>query len=289
MERGAMTPNTRFSREIMPAFKTIARSYVYWIGLTLGIAVLPGSLLYTAGIAPRATPLFLAPLTAIALLWLDLPSSWPRSNASSLYLRLCGTALATLMLPGYDGFFDVNFGSNHWIFPVLSFWSTWTLYALALLYTKRVKQSELKREETNPRLWIRSYVAWMGIFHGMFGIPTWILVAFGTLLAIVVMYTSVSTGLILAFIDPPRGWKSLNPSQFWIRISATFIAASMMTLESVIYRDEPYGYIKAMDPSESLILFFTPWILYMTAVGIAYYGQLRPLYSHTEHLEDERR
>lgn len=274
-----MTPSTRFSKEIMPAIKTIARSYIYWIGLTLGIAVLPGSILYTAGIAPRATPLFLIPLTAIALLWLDPPSSWPRSNASSLYLRLCGTALALPVLPAYSTEYVTDFRPNHLIVINLSFGLTWTLYALGLFYTRRLKRTELKDIGANLRLLTRSYATWIGMFYGIFYLPALILGSADFLLGVLLIWGSLTLGLILTLLDPPKGWESQEPSQFWIRVGATFLAPSIMYLESMLDFFMTVGLGTASNRIQGLSFLFIPWILYVLATGIAYYRQFRPPHS----------
>ena len=46
---------------MVESLKLFVRTYVYWVGLILGFAVVPGSLLFTAEVAPVNTPLWLAP------------------------------------------------------------------------------------------------------------------------------------------------------------------------------------------------------------------------------------
>ena len=53
---------------MVESFKLFVRTYVYWVGLILGFAIVPGSLLFTAEVAPVNTPLWLAPFAGLLLL-----------------------------------------------------------------------------------------------------------------------------------------------------------------------------------------------------------------------------
>ena len=53
---------------MVESLKLFVRTYVYWVGLILGFAVVPGSLLFTAEVAPVNTPLWLAPFAGLLLL-----------------------------------------------------------------------------------------------------------------------------------------------------------------------------------------------------------------------------
>lgn len=57
---------------MVESLKLFVRTYVYWVGLILGFAVVPGSLLFTAGVAPVNTPLWLAPFAGLLLFVISL-------------------------------------------------------------------------------------------------------------------------------------------------------------------------------------------------------------------------
>ncbi|GAE78361.1 hypothetical protein JCM18918_4326 [Cutibacterium acnes JCM 18918] len=52
---------------MVESLKLFVRTYVYWVGLILGFAIVPGSLLFTAEVAPVNTPLWLAPFAGLLL------------------------------------------------------------------------------------------------------------------------------------------------------------------------------------------------------------------------------
>lgn len=60
---------------MVESFKLFVRTYTYWVGLILGFAIVPGSLLFTGGVAPVSTPLWLAPLAGLLLFIIDRPST----------------------------------------------------------------------------------------------------------------------------------------------------------------------------------------------------------------------
>lgn len=69
---------------MVESFKLFIHTYVYWVGLILGFAIVPGSLLFTAGVAPVNTPLWLAPFAGLLLFVIDRPSNMGAAALASI-------------------------------------------------------------------------------------------------------------------------------------------------------------------------------------------------------------
>jgi len=83
---------------VVESLKLFVRTYVYWVGLILGFPIVPGSLLFTAEVAPVNTPLWLAPFAGLLLFVIDRPSSWEPPLWRALVIRVLGAGFAATML-----------------------------------------------------------------------------------------------------------------------------------------------------------------------------------------------
>ena len=87
---------------MVESLKLFVRTYTYWVGLILGFAIVPGSLLFTGGVAPVSTPLWLAPLAGLLLFIIDRPSTWETPLCRALLIRVLGTGVAAIALVAFD-------------------------------------------------------------------------------------------------------------------------------------------------------------------------------------------
>lgn len=105
---------------MVESFKLFVRTYVYWVGFILGFAIMPGSLLSTAGVASVNLPLWLAPLAGLLLLVVDQPSIWKTPLWRSWLIRVFGAGFAAAMLIVFGATSSNHYGSQHWIETPLS-------------------------------------------------------------------------------------------------------------------------------------------------------------------------
>ena len=94
---------------------------MYWVGLILGFAIVPGSLLFTAEVAPVNIPLWLAPFAGLLLFVIDRPSTWEPPLWRALLIRVLGAGFAATMLIAFDAVASTHYGSQHWSETLLFF------------------------------------------------------------------------------------------------------------------------------------------------------------------------
>ena len=115
---------------MVESLKLFVRTYVYWVGLILGFAVVPGSLLFTAEVAPVNTPLWLAPFAGLLLFVIDRPSTWGPPLWRALLIRVLGAGFAATMLIAFDAVASTHYGSQHWSETLLSFGLGWIVFTV---------------------------------------------------------------------------------------------------------------------------------------------------------------
>ena len=115
---------------MVESLKLFVRTYVYWVGLILGFAIVPGSLLFTAEVAPVNTPLWLAPFAGLLLFVIDRPSTWEPPLWRALLIRVLGAGFAATMLIAFDAVASTHYGSQHWSETLLSFGLGWIVFTV---------------------------------------------------------------------------------------------------------------------------------------------------------------
>lgn len=118
---------------MVESLKLFVRTYVYWVGLILGFAMVPGSLLFTAEVAPVNTPLWLAPFASLVLLIVNPPRRWPQPRVKALWIRLLSSVAATLLLVVTNSFYRSTLTHEifvgDWQENLVFFMGAWVLYA----------------------------------------------------------------------------------------------------------------------------------------------------------------
>ncbi|MFP7696436.1 hypothetical protein [Trueperella sp. LYQ143] len=261
--------------------KEFIRSYVYWIGLLYGLAVIPGYLLFTLGLAPVNTPLWAMPIVALLLFYIDPPSRWRLPRRASLSSRLAGTGFASATLVAFDATFCNHYGSRHWGETLISLGVAWLIFAIAAELKSNHTQVSQPAEgtattkSTKGTDAVRTFAAWVGIFFGIFAIPSAGLAAMGTLLMVFPLYGAFLTGFVLLAVDPPRRWPLPRRTTLWIKIIASGVAALLLCAESSIYRDTSADEICFGDWQENLLFCMSPWIVYTAAAIFLYFTHRR--------------
>ena len=112
------------------SFKLFVRTYTYWVGLILGFAIVPGSLLFTGGVAPVNPPSWLTPLAGLLLFIIDRPSTWETPLCRALLIRVLGTGVAAIALVAFDTVASTHYGSQHWSETLLSLGLGWIAFTV---------------------------------------------------------------------------------------------------------------------------------------------------------------
>ncbi len=245
--------------------KLFVRTYVYWVGLILGFAVVPGSLLFTAGVAPVNTPLWLVPFAGLLLFVIDRPSTWEPPLWRALLIRVLGAGFAATMLIA----FEVVYRSQHWSEALLSFGLGWIVFTVVghMLMGSSARFGAPAHTIGDA---IRIYATWIGICYGIFYIPAAGLAAAGTLLMVLPLYGTFLTGLVLLIVDPPRRWPQPRVKALWMRLLSSGAAALLLVVTYSFYRDTDTHEIFAGDWQENLVFFMGAWALYAVVAGVTY-------------------
>lgn len=254
--------------------KEAVTTYLYWIGIIYGFALMPISLIAATGLIPPQTPLVSATLAGLLLLALDPPHKWQQPPTPALLTRFTATGFATMILLGYDitGITGVSYkyGSTHWTQTLTALTLSWITYATATtLSLKHHKKPKNIPDPTHDA--IRIFTHWIGIFLGIFYIPAGLLASAGTILMVFPLYGIFITGLVLLKIDPPHHWKKPHHTALIIRVTSSAIAAILMIIfDTFIFatsREIPRIYIR--DWSNNLTTLGGCWLIYAIAAGIA--------------------
>lgn len=203
---------------MVESLKLFVRTYVYWVGLILGFAIVPGSLLFTAEVAPVNTPLWLAPFAGLLLFVIDRPSTWEPPLWRALLIRVLGAGFAATMLIAFDAVASTHYGSQHWSETLLSFSLGWIVFTVVAGHMLMSSSARFGTPAHTIRDAIRTYTTWIGICFGIFYIPAAGLSAAGTLLMVLPLNGTFLAGLVLLIVDPPRRWPQPRVRALWIRL-----------------------------------------------------------------------
>mgnify|MGYP006992781795 FL=1 len=182
---------------MVESFKLFVRTYTYWVGLILGFAIVPGSLLFTGGVAPVNTPSWLTPLAGLLLFIIDRPSTWETPLCRALLIRVLGTGVAAIALVAFDTVASTYYGSQHWGETLLSLGLGWIAFTVMAGRMLMRSSARFATPTFTNRDAIRTYTTWIGICFGIFYIPATGLAAAGTLLMVFPLYGAFLTGLVL--------------------------------------------------------------------------------------------
>lgn len=251
--------------------KLFVRTYVYWVGSILGFAVVPGSLLSTAGVAPANLPLWLAPLAGLLLLVIDQPSTWETPLWRSWLIRVLGAGFAAAMLIAFDATSSSHYGSQHSIETPLSLGLGWIVFTVMTGLTLMNRSPRFNISPRMSRDAIHTYSAWGGIYFGIFYIPATGLAAIGTLWMVLPLFGTFLTGPVFLVVDPPRQWPKPRALSLWIRFLSSGAAALLLTVTDSVYRDTRTHEVFIGDWQENLILYMGAWGLYAAVAGVAYF------------------
>ena len=253
---------------MVESFKLFVRTYVYWVGFILGFAIVPGSLLSTAGAAPVNLPLWLAPLAGLLLLVIDRPSAWETPLRRSLLIRVLGVGVATIALVAFDAVASTHYGSQHWSETLISLglgWIAFTVVAGGMLMSRSTRYNT---PTFTHRGVIRTYTKWIGICFGIFYIPATGLSVAGTLWMVLPLFGTFFTGLVLLIVDPPRRWPQPRVRALWMRLLSSGSAALLLAVTNSLYRSTRTHEIFVGDWQENLIFFVGAWALYAAVAGV---------------------
>ena len=187
---------------MVESLKLFVRTYVYWVGLILGFAMVPGSLLFTAEVAPVNTPLWLASFAGLLLFIIDQPSTWEPPLWRALLIRVWSAGFAATMLIAFDAVASTHYGSQYWSETLLSFGLGWIVFTVVAGYMLMHSSARFGTPAHTIRDAIRTYTTWIGICFGIFYIPAAGLSAAGTLLMVLPLYGTFLAGLVLLIVDP---------------------------------------------------------------------------------------
>lgn len=254
---------------MVESFTLFVRTYVYWVGLILGFAIFPGYLLFIAGVTPVNLSLWLAPVAGLLLVVIDRPSTWETPLWRSWLIRVFSAGCATTMLIAYVSV-SARYRSQHWIEIPLSLGLTWIAFTVVAGLMRMSHSARSNLPARTNRDTLRTYVAWTGIYFGIFWIPSMGLAAAGTLWALLPAYGSFLTGLVLLMIDPPRRWAQPRVVSLWIRLFASGAAAFLITATESIYRDSRTHEVFTGNWQDNLIFYMGAWVIYAAVAGVAY-------------------
>ena len=254
---------------MVESLKLFVRTYVYWVGLILGFAIVPGSLLFTAGVAPVNTPSWLTPLAGLLLFVIDRPSTWETPLCRALLIRVLGAGFAAIMLIAFDAV-STHYGSQHWSETLLSFGLGWIVFTVVAGYMRMSSSTRFGTPAHTIRDAIRTYTTWIGICFGIFYIPAAGLSAAGTLLMVLPLYGTFFAGLVLLIVAPPRRWPQPRVKALWIRLLSSGAAALLLAVTYSFYRSTDTHEIFVGNWRESLLFFVGAWALYAAVAGAAY-------------------
>ena len=255
---------------MVESFKLFVHTYVYWVGFILGFAIIPGSLLSTAGVAPVNLPLWLAPLAGLLLHVIDRPSTWETPLRRAFRSRVFGAAVATIVLVVFDAVASTHYGSQHWGETLISLGLGWIAFTVVAGYLLMRRSTRCDPPSFKNRDAIRTYTAWVGICFGIFYIPATGLSAAGTLLMVLPLFGTFLTGLVLLIFDSPRRWPQPRVRTLWIRLLSSGVAAVLLAVTNSFYRHTRTHEIIVGDWQENLTFFVGAWALYAVAAGATY-------------------
>ena len=255
---------------MVESFKLFVRTYTYWVGLILGFAIVPGSLLFTGGVAPVSTPLWLAPLAGLLLYIIDRPSTWETPLCRALLIRVLGTGVAAIALVAFDTVGSTQYGSQHWSETLLSLGLGWIVFTVMAGWMLMRSSARFATPTFTNRNAIRTYTAWIGIWFGIFYIPAAGLAAAGTILMVFPLYGTFLTGLVLLIVDPPRRWPQRRVRALWIRLLSSGAAALLLTVMYSFYRSTDTHEIFVGNWRENLLFCVGAWALPAAVAGAAY-------------------
>ena len=254
---------------MVESFKLFVRTYTYWVGLILGFAIVPGSLLFTGGVAPVSTPSWLTPLAGLLLFIIDRPSTWEPPLWRALLIRVLGTGVAAIALVAFDAV-STYYGSQHWGETLLSLGLGWIVFTVMAGRMLMRSSARFATPTFTNRDAIRTYTTWIGICFGIFYIPAMGLAAAGTLLMVFPLYGTFLTGLVLLIVDPPQRWPQRRVRALWIRLLSSGAAALLLAVMYSFYRSTDTHEIFVGNWRESLLFFVGAWALYAAVAGAAY-------------------
>ena len=254
---------------MVKSIKLFFRTYVYWVGLILGFAVVPGSLLFTAEAAPVNTPLWLAPFAGLLLFVIDRPSTWEPPLWRALLIRVLGTGVAAIALVAFDAV-STYYGSQHWGETLLSLGLGWIAFTVMAGRMLMRSSARFATPTFTNRDAIRTYTTWIGICFGIFYIPATGLAAAGTLLMVFPLYGTFLTGLVLLIVDPPQRWPQRRVRALWIRLLSSGAAALLLAVTYSFYRSTDTHEIFVGNWRGNLLFFVGAWALYAAVAGAAY-------------------
>ena len=255
---------------MVESLKLFVRTYVYWVGLILGFAIVPGSLLFTAEVAPVNTPLQLAPFAGLLHFVIDRPSTWEPPLWRALLIRVLGAGFAATMLIAFDAVASTHYGSQHWSETLLSFGLGWIVFTVVAGHMLMSSSARFGTPAHTIRDAIRTYTTWIGICFGIFYIPAAGLSAAGTLLMVLPLYGTFLAGLVLLIVDPPRRWPQPRVKALWIRLLSSGAAALLLVVTNSFYRSTRTHEILAGDWQENLVFFVGAWAFYSAVAGARY-------------------
>ena len=254
---------------MVESFKLFVRTYTYWVGLILGFAIVPGSLLFTGGVAPVNTPSWLAPFAGLLLFVIDRPSTWEPPLWRALLIRVLGTGVAAIALVAFDAV-STYYGSQHWGETLLSLGLGWIAFTVMAGRMLMRSSARFATPTFTNRDAIRTYTTWIGICFGIFYIPAAGLSAAGTLLMVLPLYGTFLAGLVLLIVDPPRRWPQPRVKALWIRLLSSGAAALLLVVTNSFYRSTRTHEIFVGDLQENLVFFMGAWALYAAVAGATY-------------------
>lgn len=255
---------------MVESFKLFVHTYVYWVGFILGFAIMPGSLLSTAGVTPVNLPLWLAPLAGLLLFVIDRPSTWKPPLWRALLIRVLGAGVATIVLVAFDAVASTHYGSQHWSETLLSFGLGWIVFTVVAGHMLMSSSAGFGTPAHTIRDAVRTYTTWIGICFGIFYIPAAGLSAAGTLLMVLPLFGTFLTGPVLLAVDPPRRWLQPRALSLWIRLLSSGAPALLLAVTNSFYRSTRTHEIFVGDWQENLIFFVGAWALYAAAAGVTY-------------------
>lgn len=255
---------------MVESFKLFVHTYVYWVGFILGFAIMPGSLLSTAGVAPVNLPLWLAPFAGLLLLVIDWPSTWETPLRRALLIRVFGAGVATIVLVAFDAVASTHYGSQHWGETLISLGLGWIAFTVVAGRMLMRSSTRYYTPTFTNRDAIHTYTTWIGICFGIFYIPATGLSAAGTLWMVLPLFGTFLTGPVLLIFDPPRRWPQPRVRALWIRLLSSGAAALLLVVTNSFYRSTRTHEIFVGDWQENLIFFVGAWALYAAAAGVTY-------------------
>ena len=255
---------------MVESLKIFVRTYTYWVGLILGFAIVPGSLLFTGGVAPVSTPSWLTPLAGLLLFIIDRPSTWETPLCRALLIRVLGTGVAAIALVAFDTVASTHYGSQHWSETLLSLGLGWIVFTVMAGYMLMHSSARFGTPAHTIRDAIRTYTTWIGICFGIFYIPATGLAAAGTLLMVFPLYGTFLTGLVLLIVDPPQRWPQRRVRALWIRLLSSGAAALLLVVTNSFDRSTDTHEIFVGNWRGNLLFFVGAWALYAAVAGAAY-------------------